>query len=86
MNPHARAASTGPLEHDMPRHNPENTPPDKRRASYGSVLRDDKGRVVEGRFPHTAESMAHLEAAKARLGLSDAELYRRALALLAAQP
>lgn len=55
-------------------YNPANTPPEKRRARRGSV-------VQEGRFPHTQESLDDFAALKARWGVSDAETYRRALAL-----
>lgn len=56
----------------MPRHNPENTPPEKRRAAKGTAVARMSGR-------HTAESLSALEALKARWCCNEAEAMRRAL-------
>lgn len=60
----------------MPRHNRENTPPEKRRAPKGSLV----GRAS---VSHTAESLGHLEALKAAWCMSESEVLREALRLAA---
>jgi hypothetical protein len=56
----------------MARHDPSKTPPEKRRAQKGTALH-------EGRFRHTAESLAALEVVKGKRRLSDAAATRYAL-------
>lgn len=56
----------------MPRHNRQNTPPEKRRAPKGSLV----GRQT---VRHTAASVQHFEALRARWGLSQDETVREAL-------
>lgn len=56
----------------MPRHNRENTPPERRRAPRGS-------RAAVVTFGHTPESLEDFQALQAAYGLSAAETYRKAL-------
>ena len=56
----------------MPRHNPENTPPEKRRAEKGSV-------ALKQLVLHTVQSAAALEALTKRWKCSEVEAVRRAL-------
>lgn len=63
----------------MPRHNPENTPLEKRRAPKGSLV----GRRT---YRDTAESVSHFEALRARWGLSQDETVRQALKVCAEAP
>lgn len=58
----------------MPNHNPEDTPPELRRAPNGS-------RAGRQTVHHTEESFAHLEALSAEWKCREVEVVRRALAL-----
>ncbi|SDD64245.1 hypothetical protein SAMN04488504_10289 [Myxococcus virescens] len=63
-------APTG--EHALPRHDPTETPPEKRRAEKGSV-------VLKQLVRHTLQSAADLEALAKRWKCNEADAVRRAL-------